>query len=41
MHPRAKKHDVVIQINNVPRSDAAQTLKKMKIKEIDEVEMEE
>ena len=36
-----KKSDVLIQINNVPRSDAAQTVKKMKIEETDEDEMEE
>lgn len=38
-----KKSDVLIQINNaVPRSEAAQTVKKMKIQEIDEEdEMEE
>lgn len=36
-----KKSDVLIQINNVPKSDAAQTVKKMRIEEIDEDEMEE
>lgn len=36
-----QKSDILIQIPNGPKSDAAQAVKKMRIEEIDDGEMEE